>query len=387
MFPNLVLKSSFCYNHTNEKREVRSLIMHCLENIQRISYPADLVMDLTKLYCFKGKDFFYEDIFKQDLDTIVKDTIERDAFFAARVLNLQITENRLRLIIRKNATPKTKDEKVLSNLKEVFGIIQKKGTDLELTSNEFLALITRIFSETKDIGYGFETVEVQVNLLREKKKRTLRAKFDDLLTLYKRHQKSGQIEATQLATNLYIDLMNLKVFTVENDFINLLIYYSLLFKERFNVFKYVSFFELYYEHEEEFKSATVAASFNWETGFSQTAILNRLTIQVMLEGYNQIEQKTDEFNFDKRIRKIDNVESTILKLGEIFTKDEIRTKHPYFSDSTINRALESLKKQNKIRPNGTGRSATWIRMVEETTFDPRNRQISLFEYIMDEEDE
>ena len=31
--------------------------MYSLENMKRISYQADLVMDLTKLYRFKGKDF------------------------------------------------------------------------------------------------------------------------------------------------------------------------------------------------------------------------------------------------------------------------------------------------------------------------------------------
>ncbi|MDE6584930.1 MAG: hypothetical protein K2K15_05960, partial [Anaeroplasmataceae bacterium] len=126
--------------------------MYSLENMQRISYPSDLVMDLTKLYRFKGKDFYYEDIFKSDMQTIVKDTIERDTFFAARVLNLQITENRLRLIIRKESTPKTNDEKILANLKEVFKIIQAQGNDLELTSNEFLALTKRIFGGVKEVG-------------------------------------------------------------------------------------------------------------------------------------------------------------------------------------------------------------------------------------------
>lgn len=199
--------------------------------------------------------------------------------------------------------------------------------------------------------------------------------------------KSGQVEATQLATNLFIDITNIGLYTAQNPFLNLLIYYALLFKEGFRVFRYISFFELYDESKEEFENAIISASFNWESGFSQTAILNRLTIRMMLKGYQRIEQKKDEYLFDKRIRKIDNVESTILKLGEIFTKDEIRSKHPYLSDSTINRALENLKRQEKIRPNGTGRSATWIRIVEDTGFDPKNKQISLFEYIMDEEEE
>lgn len=357
--------------------------MYSLENMKRISYPSDLVMDLTKLYRFKGKDFYYEDIFKTDMQTIIKDTIEKDTFFAAKVLNLQITENRSRLIIQKNSTPKTNDEKILANLKEVFKILQTKGNDLELTSNEFLALAKRIFGNVKEVGYGSRIEEVQVNLLREKKRVSLRNTFDELLSLYKKEMNSNLVEGTQLATNLFVDISNVKIYNDENEFMCLLIYYCLLFRERFNVFKYISFFELYLEHEEEFKSALISASFNWETGFAQTAILNRLTIHLLLKGYNEIESKRSIYSFDKGIKKIESVESSILKMGNVFTKEEIRIKNPYLSDSTINRALENLKKENKIRPNGTGRSATWIRIIEDDTFDSNNRQVSIFDYLSD----
>ena len=104
------------------------------------------------------------------MQTIIKDTIERDTFFAAKVLNLDITENRTRLIIQKNSAPKNNDERILHNLKEVFKIIQLEGNNLELTPNEFLALAKRIFGGVKEVGYATRIIEVQVNLLREKKK-------------------------------------------------------------------------------------------------------------------------------------------------------------------------------------------------------------------------
>ena len=204
--------------------------------------------------------------------------------------------------------------------------------------------------------------------------------------MYKKYLNSERVEITQLTTNLFVDIVNLNIYTEQNNFLCLLIYYCLLFRERFNVFKYVSFFEMYLEHEEEFKTNLVQASYNWEQGFAQTANLNRLTIKMLLKGYNQIEAKSDLYNFDKKIRKIDNVESSILKMGEIFTKDEIRNINPYLSDSTINRALENLKKQNKIRPNGTGRSATWIKIYDAEPIDIRNQQISIFDLKLDDED-
>lgn len=361
--------------------------MYCLENMERISYPASLVMDLTTLYSYKGKDFYFDNLFKNEMNTIIKDTIEHETFFAARALKLQVSENRLRQIIRKNGTPKTNDEKILFNLKEVFSIIQSKGSELELTSNEFLALAKRLFSDIKEVGYAGRNVEVQVNLLREKRWESFRKEFERLLDIYKNALVNKQVEATQLATNLYVDIYNLKVFNQENEFLSLLIYYCLLYKEGFKLFKYVSFFEMYNDHEEEFRNAIVSASFNWETGFAQTAILNSLTLKLMLSGYEKIEAKSSAYKFDKTVKKIDSVGSSILKLGEIFTKEEIRAANPYLSDSTINRALETLKKENKIRPNGTGRSATWIRIVDDEPFDPRNRQMTLFELIMDNDKE
>lgn len=359
--------------------------MYCIENVERTNYPADLVLELTKLYCFKGKDFYYDALFKNDLQTMIKETIEKDTYYAGKLLKLNISENRYRLVITKNSAPKTNDEKILVNLKSVFKILQEEGSRLELRDNEFLSLAKKIFKGIKDVSYGSKTVEVRVNLLMERQKEYNRDKMKKLLEIYHKHLVSEQVEATQLATNMYVDLVNEKLYTDENDFMALLIYYSLLCKEQFNVFRFVSFFESYYDQEEAFRSALVTASYDWGTGFAKTSVLNRLTIQLMLNGYNQIEDKARAYSFDKGVKKIDSVESSILKLGEIFTKEEIRVKNPYLSDATINRALDNLKKQNKIRPNGTGRSATWIRIVHTDTFDPKNVQMSLFDIIDDKE--
>lgn len=361
--------------------------MHCLSNIDRITYPSDLVIDLTKLYRFKGKDFYYEDVLKSELKSIVKTTIEKDTFYASKLLNLNISESRTRLILKKDSLPKTKDEKVLANLKEVFKLIQEKPTKIELTTNEYLQLAKRVFNGVKNIGYKTEIKKIKINLLTENKKVSKRESLQELLDLYIGLIGSQRIEITQLITNFYVDFIHMDIFTEENELIGLLILYCLIFRERFYVLKYYSFFEIYFERLDEFKSAVAASSFNWSEGFSQTSALNRLLISVMLDGYNIIETKLNNDEFDKTLRKIDNVETTILKLGEIFTKDQIKNKHPNLSDSTINRALKNLKNENKIRPNGTGRSATWIRLVKDEEIQSRYKQMTMFDIIMDNEEE
>ena len=353
--------------------------MYCLENMKRISYQGDLVMDLTKLYRFKGKDFYYEDVFKNQMNSIVSETIYKDCSYASKLLQLNVSENRTRLVLTKNSTPKTNDEKVLANLKTVFSIIQEKGEELELAANEFLYLADKLFKGIVLVGFRTEKVEVQFNLLREKKTISKRDDFDSMLTYYKSYQKNQQFETTQLATNFYVDVVNTKVFDKYNEFLSLIIYYCLLFKERFNVFKHYSFFEMYYNNLQEFEAAVSEASYDWRNGFGKTDRLNRLTIRLMLDAYQKIENKLQMYKFDKELSKLDQVATAILKLGEVFTKDEIRKQHPEISESTINRALEYLKKENMVRPNGTGRNATWLRITSDDHMDLHNKQASIFD--------
>lgn len=359
--------------------------MKSLSNIERFQVSPDLVMDLISLYQYKGKDFFYEDVMASDMDYIVKQTIERESFFLAKRMKLDVSENRTKLIIKKDAHPKTKDEQILFNLKEVFKVVQLKANSFELTSNEIQAMARKIFANVKEINFNSTIEEVQVNLLREKRRVSKRQSLEDLEDLYLKLLNKGTVELTQLITNFYVDFINMDIFSSDNDLIGLVLLYVLLFRERFNLFRYVSFFELLQQKEEQFQQAVLTANFNWADGFSQSTNLNRIIISMMLTGYNKIENMVRDYQFDLHLNKSDNIENTISRLGDIFTKDEIRAKHPYVSDSTINRTLQRLRDENKIRPNGVGRSATWIRLINPERFNTDDyRQMELFEFVMED---
>ncbi len=358
--------------------------MHCLNNLERLTTTKEMIVKIINLYQYKGKDFYYCDVLKQDLDQITKDTVERETFFLGKLINLDVTESRKRLIIKKDSKPKTHDEQILFNLKHIISFLQTKVVDFDLLSNEVLSLAKRLYQDVCEVKFNTFVEEVQVNLLREKKRVSKRDDLDKLLELYSKLLYAQEHELTNLVTNFYIDFINLKVFNEGNELISLMLIYILLFKERFNVFKYMSFFEELYNQKEMFKNAVIQAGFNWEHGFSQTTPLNIMIMDLMIVAYNKTDEVVRDYNFDAKLNKSDNIENTIMKLPQVFTKDEIRNKHPYTSESTINRTLQRLKDENKVRPNGVGRSATWIRLIEHEKFNPNFKQIDLFE-IFDEE--
>ena len=359
--------------------------MGCLEKIENSIYPNDLVMDLTKLYQFKGKDFYYEEVLKQHLSGLVSCTIEKDVYFYSKILKLDVSENRMKLLVKKDSTPKTKDEIVVSNLKKLFTLIQDKATGIELTTNEFIQLADRMFKGYKRVDYKEDIVIVKQNLLEEKKTVFRRNLLKKELDTYANMLNKKTSEITLLCTKFYIDILNMDLYTDFSKEISILILYCLLYRERFNVFKYVSFFEKYYKNIDEFHSLEAKASLNWDTGYNKTDDLNNKIIEILLESYMEVEKKIRDTDFDKKLRKIDNIMTAIMRLPQTFSKADIKRIYGHISDSTLNRALEELKRQNKIVPNGTGRSATWNRVVSSEIFSTKTKQMTLFE--LDEGDE
>ena len=359
--------------------------MECINSVNNARYTTELVSSLTMLYTFKGKDFYYEEILKNFMKKIVEETVEKDVRYASKLLDLRVTDARMRAIIRKDSEPKTNDEKVVSNLKRVFNLVQKMGTDLNLDSNEFLMLGTQVFGDKK-FAFAYTLKESSIGLISEKKKVSKRDAFQDEITTLKKSILTLKIESTQVITRFFMDALMQEYFTQYNEFMAILSTYCLLVSRRFNVFKYVSFFEMYCNKMNDFKYAIAKASYGYSEGFSDTTDLNNLIINLMIEGYKIVEGMIQDSRFNKaiKINKVDAAASAILSLGQNFTKNDIKEKCPYMSDSTINRALEELKAKNKIMSNGTGRSATWTKLVDNTDLSRTDRQINIFDMIGEE---
>ena len=357
--------------------------MYSISNLERINYPKELVYDLTRLYTYKGRDSHFEDFLKQYMSQIVKNTVENDVIATAKILKLDVNENRLRLIVKKDSEPRTKHEKLLRNLKEVFTLIQKEGEKLNLQSNEFLQLGTWIFKDVSRFGFKSDTVIDTSTILTERKKVSRREKLDEEIKKFIEAKDKLKVEHTQCITSFYVDLLNMKCFDMANEFVSLMTCYCLFFSVGFKVFRYSSFFEFYYKHLDEFKKYESESSYGWEQGYAKTDELDRLFINSMLEGYNKAEKMVRDVEFDKGLRKIDNVEGVIMKLGDTFSREDIKLKVPNLSDSTINRALNKLKAEGKIRPDGTGRSAKWVRLVPDELFTSKTLQYNIFDFIKD----
>ena len=352
--------------------------MKALNNIGRISYANDSVMQLIRLYQYKGKEFYYHNILKNDASSMMKSTIAKDTFYMTKILGLNITENRLRLLINKDSLPRNNDERLVSNLKAIFEITYKKGHNFELKANSVLSLATRLYADIKLIRFDSRRVEVRDNLLVDVKDVSKRDLLTEILNKYQDLLSTEKYEILSLIVNFYIDFINLKPFKDDTEIIGLLLIFVLSIRERFDVSMYQSFFEFIYNNYAEFKQNVIAANYNYDSGFSHTEPLTNFLIRNLLDNYSHLELTIRNYEFDNKLNKSDNIENTINKAPNVFTKEDIRQKHPYVSDSTINRTLQRLRDEGKISPLGTGRSAKWVRVVTQPEHFNLYEQLDIF---------
>ncbi len=357
-----------------------------LKNIKPLGVKEESIMDLLQLYQFKGKDYYYDNLFKNDSEAIIRKNIKAELLAVANYLKLDITEPRKKLLFKKNCQPKNNDERFYINLKNTLVKFVGNYKTFEFESNEILLLAKRLYGDFDNIRYRTYKKAVEgISLVESTKLVSLRDEIQEMLVTFKSKLDSNKYENTNLIANFYIDYINQEFFTNHNDFIGIMLVYVLLFASGITVFKYTSFFELLIKYKDDFKNATLKANMNYEDGYSDTRMLDELIIKILLEAYNNVEEYVNAYSFDTSNSKEENIIGIIYKLPQEFTKEDIRNRDPLSSDSTINRALAKLSKEKKIRSLGFGRSAKWIRIEKDPSYNDL-RQISLFELTDEDHD-
>ena len=333
--------------------------MNCISKLDHYIIPNDIVVKLSKIYRFIGNNDFYINSLGNDLNKVIDTTVNKDAFYLAKILKLDVSEARTKLIIEKNSSPRTKEEETLFNLKEVLTAIQQKYHLMSLQSNEILNMLNYIYSHYNSIKFDLSDV-TSLNIFnnKEKSKRTILDEMNELVNAYIRSEKFDKII---LYLNYFVDFYNLRPFISKNEVISLVILYELILVSDINAFKYISFFELLYNNFEKFNDELSKASVNWRDGFAQTAEFVRFFLGLVVEAYSKTDVIIKTYKFDQNNKKSENIEAIILNMKTTFTKEDIRLQNPYVSESTINRALISLRDGGFIEPLGKGRSAKWIR--------------------------
>ncbi len=344
--------------------------MNCLTNLDRTQIPHDIIMSYINIYKSIGINHYNHETMSSDYPVMVRQTINNDTHFFTKIFSINVSDARLKSLIYKDVLPKNKDERFVLNLKNAFVKIHNENTTFELLTNEIFDLLKFLYKDIlPDSKLQFKKVARKSNKisLLSGNYTSKRENLEELIKLYKEKVKQNRYEVSFIIENFYIDFLNISPFIDKNAEIGLILLFILLLTNSYEVFGYISFMEIIARNKVEFESEVRNASFNWAEGFSQLLPLHRFFLKTSSYAYDQINELIRNYEFDSQLNKSNNIENTINKLPDVFSKDDIRNVHPYISDSTINRTLKRLRDGERIRPLGKGRSAKWIKLYKSTS--------------------
>lgn len=335
--------------------------MDNFEVLNHYSIPSDVLMDMLEVYKLLGKNSEFETLIGERSEYLFNETIEKDTFYACKLLNINLSDNRLRLLITKNSKPKNKQEEEVANIKKVFLTLHEDAEKgLTFNGSDILDHLNFIFGK-RSTSFVKESIKLSGS-----RPITIRLYHESILEKYHEFRKMKKFEPIFLSVVCYMELKNLSPYTNNAYFGRILALYYMMLLSEVKVFKYESFLEKYYNLKDEFELSVENGSINYFDNYLQTTNSVRIIFRLIKEAYGTFNKKIKEFFYVDRAYKSDVIEETVLKkMPEFFTKDDIRRLHPDASDSTINRILFKLRDLNIIMPLGKGRSARWMKLVKD----------------------
>ncbi len=355
--------------------------MYALDNITHVRIPNDIIARYLELYRFIGRNQELLQVVKSDFDTLVDETIRKDAYFLSELLELGIADSRYRQLLTKDVQPKNRVERFLAHLKHAMKRVHKETDTFQLIDTEIHDMLRFLYKDVESddalhFAKSTNKEKKRINLL-SSGIRTKRDALGKLVNSYHHAKKDTAFEHSLVAANFYIDFIHLAPFKKHNDVLGLMTLYILLISYDYKAFHLVSFFEKLYKRRDQFEKVKEIASRNWSEGLSDTIALHRFILDLSIEAYKEAHEMVRNYAFDKQHNKSDYIENTINKLDEVFSKEDIRSAHPTVSDSTINRTLKRLRDEKKIRPLGTGRGAKWMKLYKTSKKPSFQEQMNL----------
>ena len=323
--------------------------------IKNTPFSPQLIIPLTQVYEYKGRENQNISVLKQNTKVIKQTTIQNDAVYSGHLLHIDLSQQRYKLLVREELKPVNRKEKLIVNLLKSFQIIHEAESNWKLTTNGIIELFDFIFMD----------YDPNASLQKKRNRLEKRQLLDQLVQQFHKTMQEGEVEYITFFCAFVIDFINLHIFDQYNELIGMILLILLFKQYGFKIVDFESLFLTIVESEQQYIEAINKSSVNWEIGLPQYHFFTKYVVDTLIKMYERFEKVCENFQFDKRYSKEELVEQIIYSFKGKFTKEDIRQHNPYVSDSTINRTLKRLKEEGVIESLGKGRSAKWQRTRRE----------------------
>ena len=333
--------------------------------------PAQIVTRLSAIDFGRGSEALYRD----QMPGLLTELADR-----ARVLSITASsaiegvvvadaDRARRIIDRRTTTLRNRSEQELAGYRDAQDYLFQQDWR-PLNAGLILHLHRLLFSHTAVPGGAFKTEDNLVVARSPDGSTTVRFKpvpaastpfaVDDVIERYQHAVVTGRHHPVLLSGMFILDLLVIQPFEDGNGRVTRLLTGAMLSEHGYTVGRYVSLEQAIAESADAYYQALLDSTHGWHEGTADPwPWLSHFT-SMIARAYAVFADRAAAAQAPRT--KQERVREHILRHAPAtFRLADIRTALPGVSDQTIRLVLEQLRKEGRVRADGTGRSATWTR--------------------------
>ena len=333
----------------------------------------EIVKKLTLISEYKGEQRLFIEAHKDELKELVEIAKIQSTEASNRIEGIFTADDRLKNLVQEKTTPRNRDESEIAGYRDVLNIIHENYDYIPINANYFLQLHRDLYKFVGNVDGGvFKTGDNIIQEEDDKGNKKVRfrpvpawetAESIDALCEAFRDAK-GEVDPLILNAMFILDFLCIHPFNDGNGRMSRLLTLLLLYQSDYIVGKYISIEKIIEESKEMYYEVLQDSSLNWHENENDYKPFVNYMLGVIVNAYKEFGSRV-ELVTNPNLSKSDRIREIIKNHIGTITKSELLEMNPDISDTTVQRTLAELLKNNEIKKIGGGRYTKYTWNVED----------------------
>jgi Fic family protein len=346
--------------------------MHSLapDFLVNLRYDGLQIATMRALGEYRGKQQLYFAQSPEVLSDLRQIAVIESTESSNRLEGVVVPKDRLRSLVVKNATPKSRSEQEVAGYRDVLALIHESADHMPFSEGVVRQLHTMLYRYMPQAGGQWKATNNDI--VEKHPDGTVRVRFrpvpahltsmamDDLVETYRAANDRHLADPLVLIPLSVLDFLCIHPFPDGNGRVARLVTLLLLYQCDYAVGRYISLERIFEESKESYYETLEASSQGWHEGQHDVRPWLDYFWGALLRAYREFEERVGTIERG-RGAKGDRVRAEVNKRMMPFSISEIEQACPGISRDTVRMVLRAMKAEGLIASTGKGRGAKWVK--------------------------
>ena len=339
--------------------------------LKNIKLPSTFLSLTSVIFTLRNEEEHKKSEYPNIFTNLEKIAIVQSVKGSNAIEGIITSDKRIEEIVNQNSAPLNHDEEEIAGYRDALNLIHTNYKDISFNLDGILNLHRVMLARTnKDYGGKFK---VDDNVIREHypdgtsrirfvptPAKEVKESMEQLVLAYMDARDDYGINQLLLIPCVVLDFLCIHPFRDGNGRMSRLLSLLLLYKENFDVSKYISFEEQINKEKGKYYEALKQSSFDWHDNKNDYIPFMYNFLSTLERCYQELDKRFLTIKSGK-VSKTKRIEEVVLSTFIPVSKKEIKDLLPDVSITTIEKVLSDMIKRGEISKIGSTNNARYIK--------------------------